>query len=361
MTSSRLKSLGKLALLLGVPVALLIGLFGAGVHCGFQHRVAILGFERDWLGMKVEVPAPGPGPSEPAPVVAAEPAPPTPARVDPPVAPVPAPPVATPEPRPDTQPEPTPGPAALVAVSEPSPLVIAGPLPLPADLQPRLAERVRVRVKVLVDAELVERRPDWIAYAQRHVAWASQVLEQQVGVHLELRGVVAWPGPGGRDAAALLADLHNRERDGVDLLIGLSSGTFVAGPAPAIGEAANLGFVLAGANPGSRAPHLRGMLRAIGEAFGATPMIGPGTFMGDVVIHDRSPIDLDADNRRRILERKGLPFMALPDAAPDEAPAAEVEAEDEEAARAEAARLEAAARHQPHRPLPSVQDRDEED
>ncbi len=362
MTSSRIKSLSKLALLLGVPVALLLGLFGAGVHCGFQHRAEILGFERDWLGMDVEVPA---EPAKPVavtpPATTPEPPRPIPSTTTPPTA---IPPTTVPSTTipptipptdvvsPGTQPEPT-GPAALGVVTDPSPLAIAGPLPLSADLQPSLAEPLRVRVKVLVDTELVERRPDWIAYAQRHVAWASQVLEQQVGVHLELRGVVVWPGPAGRDSASLLADLQNRERDGADLLIGLSSRSFAGGPAPAIREDANLGFVVAEANPGSRAPHLRGMLHAIGEAFGATPVIGPGTFMGDVLINDRSPIDLDAESRRRILGRKGLPFQALPDAAPAE-----------EAAAPDAAADEAAADqppHQPHRPLPSVNDKDKDE
>jgi hypothetical protein len=350
MTVSRLKSLSKLALLLGVPVALLLGLFGAGVHCGFEHRAAILGFERDWLGMNVEVPASEPVKAEP---VKAEPV--MPVLPDKPVhvAPPTPQPGTTPEPpRPIPQPEPTPVPAALGVVTEPSPVAIAEAAPLPADLQASLIEPVRVRVKVLLDTELVERRPDWIAYAQRHVAWASQVLERQVGVHLELRGVVVWPGPNGGDSAALLADLQNRERDGADLLIGLSSRSFAGAPGLAVADDANLGFVVAEANPGSRAPHLRGMLHAIGEAFGAAPVVGPGTFMGDVITQDRNPIDLDVESRRRILARKGLPFQGLPDAAPAEQAAAEEPA---------AGEVEAAAEdHQPHQPLPSVKDKDEE-
>jgi len=375
MTSSRIKSLSKLALLLGVPVALLLGLFGAGVHCGYQHRAGILAFERDWLGMDVEVP-PGTPAAEPVPgtppsgVAAPDTSTGTPPVVAPspgvapsPVAPSPVSPVIAPSPvptpvLPGTQPEPTPGPAALSTVTEPSPLTIAEPAPLPADLQASLAEPVRVRVKVLLDTELVERRPDWIAYAQRHVAWASQVLERQVGVRLELRGVVVWSGSSGSDTAALLADLHNRERDGADLLIGLSHRSFAGEPALAVGEDANLGFVVAGANPGSRAPHLRGLLHAIGAAFGATPVIGPGTFMGDVLINDRSPIDLDASSRRRILERKGLPFQTLPDAAPADDDAAPDADAGEEAAPSEPS--QPSEPHHPHQPLPSVQDKDEE-
>ena len=65
MASSRIKSLTKLALLLGAPIALLLALFGGGVHCGHTHRDAILGFERDWLGMNVG-PAETPKPTTPA-------------------------------------------------------------------------------------------------------------------------------------------------------------------------------------------------------------------------------------------------------------------------------------------------------
>ena len=90
MTASRLKSLTKLALLLGLPVALLLGLFGGGVYCGHSNRAAILGFERDWLGMNVEVPGePGkPAPekptSEPAPPTRAEPPKTEPPKIEPP-------------------------------------------------------------------------------------------------------------------------------------------------------------------------------------------------------------------------------------------------------------------------------------
>lgn len=346
MTSSRLKSLSKLALLLGVPVALLLGLFAGGVHCGHEHRAAILGFERDWLGMDVEVP------NEPAQPKPAEPAKPEPVQpATPPVAeaprPIPKTEPAKPEPTPAPTPPPEPvkpEPVALVAVADPPPLPLAEPLPLSADLQARLAEPVTVRVKLLVDAELAGRRPDWIAYAQRHVAWASQVLERQLGVRLDLRGVVVWSSPSG-DTATLLADLQNRERDGADLLLGLSSRSFAGETMPDATAEANLGFVVAEASPGSRAPHLRGMLHAIGEAFGAAPVVGPGTFMGDVITGDQHPIGLDAASRQLILERKHLPFQALPDAAPvappEDAPAAEPEPDDAPTDR---------------KPLPSVHD-----
>ncbi len=359
MTSSRLKSLSKLALLLGVPVALLLGLFGGGVYCGHEHRAGILAFERDWLGMDVVVPGEPVKPAAPVEPVASTPA--TPPVVTPTPQPTPQPvPTTQPTQPPQPTPQPTPAPAALIAVTDPVPLPLAEPLALPADLQARLAEPVRVRVKVLVDAELVDRRPDWIAYAQRHVAWASQVLERQVGVHLDLRGVVVWSVPAG-DTAALVADLQNRERDGADLLLGLSSRSFAGATMPEATAQANLGFVVAEANPTSRAPHLRGMLHAIGEAFGAAPVVGPGTFMGDVIAGDQAAIGLDDASRQQILARKGLPFQALPDAAPGQPEDGQPADDEPDADDAPAGDDKSAAGDKPaagDRPLPGVGDAD---
>jgi len=326
MASSRLKSLTKLALLLGIPVALLLGLFGGGVYCGHSNRDAILAFERDWLGMDVVVPT-KPEPVKPEPVkpepVKTEPVKTEPVKTEPvktePVTPTPTP--VTPV----VEPTPTPVPVALVAVTDPVPLTLAPTRPLPDDLHARMAEPVRVRVKVLVDPELVDRRPDWIAYVQRHVVWASQVLETQIGVRLELRGVVVWPSPAST-AEAQLADLHKHSRDGADLLLGLSSRGFTGATpvttSPEFNSSEfnssefNAGIALVPANPGSRAPHLRGLLYAVGQSLGATPVTDPaseawraGSFMADVRAPDSQPVALDDDSRRRLLERKSLPFQ----------------------------------------------------
>ncbi len=317
MASTRLKSLSKLALLLGVPVALLFALFAGGVYCGVDNRAAILGFEHDWLGMDVVVPAtPTPTPSEPVTPVTSTPVTSTPE----PAKPIPPQPVVTPTPTPVVTPEPAPkpGPAALATVTDPVPLTLASTLPLPDDLHGRMAEPVRVRVNVLVDPELVDRRPDWIAYVQRNIAWASQVLETQVGVRLELRGVSVWPGP----ANGQLADLQRRDRGGADLLLGFTTQGFTASSAVAPGES-NLGAALVQQNPASRAPHLRGLLHAVGASLGAAAVTDPasdaartGSFMADVSTPDSVPLALDADSRRRILERKSLPFQVSPTGQP---------------------------------------------
>ena len=317
MASSRLKSLSKLALLLGVPVALLFALFSGGVYYGVAKRDAILRFEHDWLGMDVVVPTPK---VEPPPVTTSPEAP----KLDPvdpvaPVAPVtpvtPVTPVVMPvTPTPVVAPVTTP--AALVAVTEPLPLTLGAPLPLADDLRARLAEPVRVRVKVLVDPELVDRRPDWIAYVQRHIAWASQVLEAQVGVRLELRGVVVWPGTAGASAEAQREDLRARSRDGADLLLGLSNHRFASAPFVTPPGDANAAQAIVWANPSSRAPHLRGLLFAVGQSLGAVAVADPSSFMGDVLAADSAPLSLDADSRRRMLERKSLPFQAGPEPRP---------------------------------------------
>ena len=322
MASSRLRSLTKLTLLLGLPTALLLGLFGGGVHCGVANRDAVLGFERDWLGMDVALPAktepvktePTTEPVKPEPT-------PEPGKPEPtpePVKQVPTPEPVKPTPELPSLVDTTPKPmaAALTTVTDPVPLTLAPTLPLPDDLHGRMAEPVRIRVKVLVDPEIVDRRPDWIAYVQRHVVWASEVLEKQIGVRLELRGVVVWSTPEASSAFLQLADIQRRARDGSDLLLGFTSHGFTdAAPAGATPEF-NAGFALVQVNPASRAPHLRGILRAVGESLGAAAVTDPtseawrtGSFMADVRAADSEPIALDADSRRRMLEHKSLPFQ----------------------------------------------------
>src|SRR5690606_574426 len=100
------------------------------------------------------------------------------------------------------------------------PVLVAEPEALPPDLQRRLGEPVKVRVKVVVDAELFDRRRDWIDQAERQIGWASQVLTQQLGVELELRGVVAWPATWSSGQAGL-GDLGEIGSDGADLVLGL--------------------------------------------------------------------------------------------------------------------------------------------
>ena len=334
MASSRLKNLSKLALLLGTPAALLMALFAGGVHYGQTHRAAVLGFERDWLGMDVIVPEAPPEPVTPKPVTP-EPAKPLTPETPKPVAPEPTPttPITptptTPTPTTPSQPEPahpvtqptSATPVALATVTDPSPLKLAPPEPLPADLQTRLAEPVRVRVKVLVDPELFARRPDWIAYVQRHVEWASKILDAQIGMQLELRGVGVWSLPLYEDAETAIAELEKRSREGADLLLPFFDQPFPGPVAISPGANYNHAFMPVFSDPGSPAPHLRGLLHAIGQSLGAAP-VSPdseaweqGSWMGEVsgTRSDRT-ITLDAASRRTMLEHKMLKFIAAPTA-----------------------------------------------
>lgn len=305
MSASRLKSLGKLVVLIGLPVALVTGLFGAGVYVGQRHRGSILAFERDWLGLDVAVPGeparPEPVKSEP---VKSEPTKPEPVKPEPvktePVKPEPV------------KPEPVkPEPARPEATSDAVPVPVAEPAALAPALQARLAEPVKVRVKVVVDADVFDRRPDWIAYAQRHVGWASQIFGAQLGVQLELRGVVAWPTTWSNGHVAL-AELRAIDREGADLVVGLGGRSVRAPEAPAADPSQHAAAAVAFADPTSRAPHLRGLVRAVAQAMGADPL-GAGS-------GDAAPLAFRAEERQTLLERKHLPFATEPAPAPADAP-----------------------------------------
>lgn len=313
MSAARLKSLGKLAVLIGLPVAFVVGLFGAGVYVGHGHRTAILSFERDWLGLDVVVPG---EPSRPAPPDKPEP--------KPEVAPTPKPEVtpepAKPEPsKPDTTPEPakpTPTPEPAKPVEAPRgldsiPVAVADPAPLPPELQARLGEPLKIRIKVVVDDEVFDRRSDWIDYVERHVRWASQVLLRQIGVELELRGVIARPMTWSSGQAAF-ADLEAVGSDGADLVLGLGGRTIrtpvQAGPTTAKNQASTA--IAFSSDPTSPAPHLRGLLRAVTQAMGSDPIAA-----------DSETIAFSVEERRILLERKHLPFT--PEAEDSPAPPAD--------------------------------------
>ena len=310
MSASRLKSLGKLVLLIGTPVALVTGLFGAGVYVGQGHRASILAFERDWLGFDVEVPG-EPAKPEVKPETKPEPKPETKPEVKP--EPKPETKVETPKPEPKLEPKPEvkPEPALDAAI----PIAVAPPEPLDPAVQARLAEPVKVRVKLVVDADVFDRRPDWIAYAQRHVGWASEIFSRQLGVQLELRGIVASKSTWS-DGQAALAELQNADREGADLVVGLG-GRSVRAPMQSLipGGSSHATAAVAFADPSSRAPHLRGLLRAVGQAMG-------GELLGEAS-GDATPITFHAGDRRIVLDRKHLPFSSEP--APTPAPADEPE------------------------------------
>lgn len=314
MSASRIKSLGKLVFLIGLPIAFVVGLFGTGVYCGQANRATILGFERDWLGMDVEVPGEPkkdvPKKDEPKPEVKQE-------DPKPEVKPeTPKPEVKPETPKPEVKPEPPkpepPKPEPVAVESDALPVAVADPEPLAPAMQARLAEPVKIRVKLVVDAALHDRRPDWIAYAQRNVTWASQILEKQLGVRLELRGIVASSATWSTGQAALAA-LKDVDREGADLVLGLGGGNIRAvTQAPASSASNHAATAVAFANTTSRAPHLRPLLRAVAHAMGGDPI-------GDPQVDDARPIAFTAADRQILLDRKHLPFGT--EAPTDEAPA----------------------------------------
>jgi hypothetical protein len=332
MNRKRIIAIGKLVLLFGTPLAVILGLFSCGVYFGVQHRADITRFERDWLGLDVEVPG------EPATGAAkgdakgdakapddAKPRPPSDAKAPDDAKPEPpsdakAPDDAKPEP-PPPDPEPTP-----VVVPPSNTGGVPAPLPPPATrvdpLDEPLAARLRastvVRVKVLVDASVVAEHPEWIDYAQRTVSRASQIYQEQLGISLELSAVGRWSvAPQGMDTAALLADLHAQPREGADLLLGLTSrpydGTSSGADLP--GAAFNGTHAVVHATPGHREGHLRTLLHEVSLLLGATGVADPadpahvgGSWMSYAAVPETQAAWIDPANRQRILERKDLPF-----------------------------------------------------
>lgn len=349
MNRKRILAIAKLVLLFGTPLALILALFGSGVYCGVENRAAITRFERDWLGLDVQVP------DEPA-DAKPEAKPGTDAKddTDPDGSPD-----AEPDAKPDASgdakapadatgdakapvPEPTPEqppvtpPIAVVPPGEPS---TAGgvPVPVPAletrvdplgdDLAARLRLPVVVKVKVLVDESVVAVHPDWIDYVQRTVSQASRVYEKQFGITLELSGVSRWTvATEGMRASALLDDLRGRPREGAEVLVGFTNRPFdgtTSGQAdtPLEGSAFNGAYGVVYATPGHREAHVRTLLHELAHMFGAKDVVDPahpayhgGSWMSYASVPETQDQWIDLENRRRVLDRKDLPFA--PEAAP---------------------------------------------
>lgn len=336
MNASRIKAITKLLLLFGLPLAFIVGLFSWGVHFGHSHRRAILAFERDWLGMEVEVP-PEPPPDEPTSKEsdasdpnegeqktkgeqksdeskdAAQPKPkedaPQPSEDEKPSAPI-----GTPPDQPEPEPEAPAGPASEV---EPSAKADA----LDGALADRLAMPVKIRVEVLVGPDVAQDEGAWIDYVQRNVSLASMIYREQFGIELELVGVRRWQvAPAGMDLEALLSDLRARDHDGADVLLGFTGQPLEAGvetaTRPEADDPFNGGVAVVPAWPEHDNAHLRSTLRAMATLFGAQLVTDPedpayqgASWMSDAPVRESRPAWIDAENRRRVLERKDRPFQ----------------------------------------------------
>lgn len=327
MNRARLKVIGKLMLLLGVPVSIVLGLFGGGVYCGVTHRGALLGFEHDVLGLDVEVPPAPKAPATAPPVERprTEPAP----DVEPVAQPSSQPPSPTAKP-PAVSPPPTvaPPPTATPPV-EPTPDTATTVDPVSSDLAALVALPVRLRVKVVVDDELMRQRADWIDYVQRTVAAASSVYQQQFGIDIELVGVARWPvTTAGLSADQLLNELRTRSREGADVLVGMTARPLdgsISGEAetPTPESAFNGAYGIVYAVPGSREPHLRTLLHELAHMFGALDVTDPqdpawqaASWMSYAPVRDGQVPWIDAENRKRVLSRKDKPFAPEPASEP---------------------------------------------
>ncbi len=343
MNWKRIKAVGKLGLLFGTPLLVVLGLFGTGVYVGDLYREPITSFEKEWLGLDVDV-APGhdaPGEDENEDTPEDEPAPKgdendaseakdaseSKAESAEPAGEV----APKPEPKPEP-PAPDPSPTELTPPpAEPPPEVAVPPMtvdPVEGPLATQLATPVAVGVKVLVDDALVQRRPDWIDYVQRTVSRASSVYQKQFGVQLELVSVGRWGVPTeGLSSLELLEDVQARPREAASLVVGFTERPLddrTSGKAftPEADAPFNASAAVVYANASHRDAHLRSLLHELGHLFGALdiadarhPDYQSGSWMSYAPVPESQAPWIDAANRARILERKQKPF------APASAPA----------------------------------------
>ena len=340
---SRIVVVGKLLVLVGLPLAVIATIFGAGVHWGYESRASILRIEKHWLGMDVQVPVLGDGRLaaliEQAETSWAQ----APEASAPALAPLPAEPPPGTGPASDVPPEtgpiagtPTPAPPVRRLVVEqdaptsvpsgpPVPEVVldkAYPLAVAPELAPDLAkayDRTRVlKVKVLVDRAYVEAHPDWLSDVRSLMGAASENFGELFGMHLQLWGVVEWDvAQRGLDIEELHADLKTRHREGADLLLGITGrevdGTRRAGwsETPARRTPRNTAFALVYANDERPDRMLRAVLLEFGHCFGAHDVTDPdaeawkqGSVMSYANVSSGATPWFDPENMRTILERK---------------------------------------------------------
>lgn len=344
MNRKRVIALAKLGILFGGPIALILGLFSCGVYFGHSRRVGILEFEKDWLGMDVEVPSGGDddddakkkdgendedkGKDEKKDTetksatpekdedekksengsdddeAATKPVPAAPPPVTPPEVVVPPPEVEDPGPEIEVDPD------------------------LDSDLKALFDMPLTVRVKVLVDQQLIRERADWIDYVQRTVSQASMVYEEQFGITLELSAVGRWPvATAGMDSGQLLEDLRSRPLESADVVVGFTGrppDERTTGKAETPQEDSDYNGRVAVVYGSSRSqrPHLRTLLHEVAHLFGAkdiTDRSDPNwlrkSWMSYAPVVDTERAWIDAKNRKRVLEAKTRPFPPQ-DAAP---------------------------------------------
>lgn len=346
MAQSKGKIIAKLLLLLGLPLALIGGLFLAGVYTGVRHSHAVTKFEYEVLGLDVEITAP-PRPNNGD----ASPSPATPA-----AAPGPAP--GAPErgtggaeaattvgesaaapgtgadgrpPQPGTDPHERPTTPSSTPSATRDPLAWWSRATWPALTGTEagaLAKTRVVKVAMLVAPEVVGANEDWIAYARTNLAVATGLLRDAVGVRLELVAVLR--GAGGSASRELTQ--ASAYADIVLLLAGTAAEAEVLG-----GDREHHAWgVVVPMGDGQAPPHAQPLLRGLGEALGAEVISDAtdeawksGSWMRLAPLGELEEVTLDAANRGRILRMKqrefARPAVELPEQVDEEGRPTEVE------------------------------------
>ena len=352
-TFRRIGALVRLLLILGLPVAVVVGIFGWGLAFGAAHRTSVLHWEQRLLGWEApaehdEAPAvdgagaepstkgptptreeagtraqderPAPSDESEAPAAAAPPAGPTTERDAPKTPPAHGENEATRMP-----PRAAPAPPTAAVEAPPAPRADpAGRTPTAEDLDARLSLPVTVRVKVLVDDTVRAHHPDWIDYIQRLLAAGSSVYAEQFGIRFDLVGLVRWPVPtAGIGARALYEDLAGRPREGADIVLGLTDRPLADGDLAGLGGTpaedapfnASVALVYARPRIDPKLPHLPVLLHEVAHLFGArdvtdrtTDAYRSGSWMAPLDARRAGRPWIDPDNRRTILLRKDRPF-----------------------------------------------------
>ena len=359
---SRAVIVGKLLLLVGLPLATIAGIFGTGVHYGFEYRADILRLERDLLGMDVQVPGSGkldamlakadasmggelsaPAPTG-APAATGSPAP---APTGAPAAtgsPAPAPSGApastgalapTGVPAPSGAPAPTGAPATTgssTATGAPTPAPTPAPETSSVDMSYPLAvtpelpddlraayDRVRVlKVKVLVDRAYIAEHADWLSSVNGLINAVSKNYGSLFGMHLQLWGVVEWDVPAqGLDVEQLHADVKTRAREGADLLLAITGReldeTRRSGwsETPEKQTPRNTAFAVVYFEDERPDRLMRAVMHELAHCFGAHDVTEPasdawqrGSIMSYANVASDAIPWFDAENLRRVLERK---------------------------------------------------------
>ncbi|KIG13762.1 hypothetical protein DB30_07608 [Enhygromyxa salina] len=336
--SSRLRVIGRLTALAGVPLLVIFLIFASGVYFGASRSYRVQTLEANWLGLAspdadvdppvaAEVPAGQAGQATSAgtggPAEPDQPDQPDPDQPDQPLATGEggeAGETGEPQPLPQDPPDP-PDPTVIQAPA--SGLLTAVAEPVGSELRSRFDETRLVRVKILVDPALVIAREDWLSYVASLTSATHASFELLFGVDVQLQGVVVWDLATNANVDTLLAALATHDREGADVILGLLARPQPAGFEPSRWIGAEHGdHALVFADLAQTDRFYRNMLRALAGLLGAEPVTQLDSFMSDATSQPGTAPTIDPDNRGKVVFNKRRPFAssAAADDGPGEAP-----------------------------------------